>query len=101
VRRFPAQYRPITNVFARSLRWMIIEGIIETSPMEVISTLVARPDPVQPFTQVQMNALLQAAKRSQHPRRNEAILFFLLDSGVRATELCMLRLKGEARHMWI
>lgn len=74
-------------------RWMIAEGILESSPMEAIATPVARPDQVQPFTQAQVNALLQCAKKSQFPRRNEAILLFLLDTGLRASEFCALRLK--------
>lgn len=73
-------------------RYLEAEGVIEASPVESIKLPVCRPDQVQPFTQEQVNALLQASRRSAHPRRNEAIILFLLDSGVRASELCALRM---------
>lgn len=47
---------------------------------------------VQPFTQEHQIALLHAARRSTHPRRDEAIALFLLDTGVRASELCALKM---------
>jgi len=61
--------------------------------MEKLRPPVNRPDQIQPFTEEQIDALLAAAKRSQHPRRDEAIVLFLLDTGVRASELCNLRMK--------
>lgn len=74
-------------------RWLIGEGAIEVSPMEAIAAPVARADQIQPFTQPQITALLAASKRSHHPRRDEAILLFLLNTGVRASELSALRMK--------
>jgi hypothetical protein len=81
-------------------RWLISEGILEASPMESITTPVARPDQVQPFTQAQVQALLQYAKKSQFPRRNEAILLFLLDRvrfRIRASQLGMAQLGFKSR----
>lgn len=90
--------RPSTvATYHRHLRtffwWLVEEGIITVSPMEAVASPVARPDQIQPFTPAQVNALLQAAKKSQQPRRNESLLLFLLDTGLRATELCSLRTK--------
>jgi site-specific recombinase XerD len=73
-------------------RWIVAEGGLEASPMERIPVPIARADQVAPFTPGQVNALLAASKRSRNPRRDEAILLFLLDTGVRASELCGLRL---------
>lgn len=53
---------------------------------------VARADQVQPFTRDQVEALLSAARRSKQRRRDEAILYFLFDTGVRASELCSLKM---------
>jgi len=74
-------------------RWIVTEGVLEASPMERIPVPTSREDQIQPFTQAQVKALLTAAKRGRYPRRDEAILLFLLDTGVRASELCGLRIK--------
>ena len=50
-----------------------------------------RPELVRPFAQEQLKALLVAARRSSHPKRNEAIVLLLLDTGLRVSELCALR----------
>ncbi len=72
--------------------WLVAEGVIEASPMDAIASPIARVDQIQPFTDPQVAALLQAAKRSHHGRRDEAILLLLLDTGMRASELCGLAL---------
>jgi site-specific recombinase XerD len=74
-------------------RWIVAEGGLNVSPMDRIPVPTARADQIQPFTSEQLNALFAAARRGRHPRRDEAILLFLLDTGVRASELCDLRLK--------
>jgi site-specific recombinase XerD len=73
-------------------RWLVAEGILASSPLERLAPPIARSEQVQPFTQDQIASLLQAARNSVHPRRNEAILLILVDSGMRASELCNLRL---------
>lgn len=73
-------------------RWLEREELIETSPMAKIDPPISRRDAVQPLTPEQARALLKAAQRGRHARRDEAILLFLLDTGVRASELCGLRL---------
>jgi site-specific recombinase XerD len=74
-------------------RWLVAEGELLVSPMETIRAPVARADQIQPFTEQQASALLAAARRTRHPRRDEAILLFLLDTGARASELCALRMR--------
>ncbi len=76
----------------RSLfNWIVAEGGLASSPMVRIPAPVDRPDTIQPFTEAQVNALLAAAKKSTHPRRDEALLLLLFDAGLRASELCALR----------
>ena len=72
-------------------RWLVAEEVIAASPMEAISPPTARADQVQPFTEGQVALLLAAARRSRPPLRDHAVLLFLLDMGVRASELCSLR----------
>jgi site-specific recombinase XerD len=74
-------------------RWIVAEGGLDISPMDRIPVPTARADQVSPFTPEQVNALLAAARRSRYARRDEAILLFLLDTGVRSSELCHLRLE--------
>jgi site-specific recombinase XerD len=44
-----------------------------------------------PLSEDQVNHLLNAAATSEYPLRNKAIILFLLDTGVRASEMCALR----------
>ena len=74
-------------------RWIVAEGDLPASPMERIPVPTSRADQIQPFTSEHVNALLHAAKQSRHARRDEAILLFLLDTGIRASELCSLKVK--------
>ena len=84
-----AHYYVLLQAF---FRWMVAEELLARSPVERITAPVARSEPVQAFNQEQLQALLQAARRSTHPRRDEAIILMLVDSGLRASELCKLRL---------
>lgn len=74
-------------------KWLVTEETLTVSPMEKIPVPLAREDQVQPFTQEQIQALLRAAKHSRHRRRDEALVVFLYDTGLRATEVCNLRFK--------
>ena len=56
-----------------------------------ITPPVDRPDEVRPFTDAEVNSLIDAAKTTQNAKRDEAILWLLLDTGIRASELCALR----------
>jgi site-specific recombinase XerD len=76
-------------------RWIVAEGDMPVSPMERIPVPTSRADQIQPFTSEHVNALLHAAKQSRHARRDEAILLFLLDTGIRASELCSLKVMAK------
>jgi len=65
--------------------------MLPASPLDRIVPPIARADQIQPFSDEQVDALLEAARRSQNPRRNTALLLFLLDTGARATEVCSIR----------
>ena len=81
-------YRHLRTFFA----WMVTDGIIEVSPMDNLRTPLARADQIQPFTSKQIDQLLIAARQSNHAKRDEAIVLFLLDTGVRASELCGIKM---------
>lgn len=70
---------------------MVAEEILESSPMQRIERPIVREEIKQPLSTEQTHALLRAARISHNPRRDEAILLMLFDSGVRATELIQLK----------
>ena len=70
--------------------WLVLEGIISESPMTRVQAPIDRPDQIQPFSDEQLRALLSAARKSIHPVRDEAIILLLLDTGLRASEICAL-----------
>ena len=78
--------RPVKTL----LRFLHTEGVLQS---DVFST-VAMPRltvPIQPaFTTEQVKRLLAACDDSQEPERDKAIVLVLLDTGVRAGELCSL-----------
>jgi site-specific recombinase XerD len=74
-------------------QWMVDEELVDSSPMRRVPRPTFRSDLKQPLSAEQVTALLAAAKSSPTPTRDTAVLLFLLDTGVRASELCGLRMK--------
>lgn len=66
--------------------WAVQEGICETHVVHK----VPRPKPekreIVPFTRSEILKLLSSAQQGQHPLRDQALILFLLDTGVRASE---------------
>lgn len=82
-------------------KWLVEDETLQVSPLDKIPKPKVRAEQVQPFTQDQIEALLKAARSSPSPRRDEAIVLFLYDTGVRASELCGLRMRDldlNSRH---
>jgi len=79
-------------------RWLMGQKMISESPIEGIASPISRADQIQPFAEAQVDALLSAARRSRHPQRDEAIMLFLLDTGVRASEIAGVRQKDIEVH---
>lgn len=69
------------------MNWLVSEEEISASPMRRIPNPIARDDQVEPFTSEQIHALLHAARRGTNPRRDVALLLFLLDTGARSGEM--------------
>lgn len=81
-------YRELRAFF----HWVVKEGRLSVSPMTRIAPPQMRSEQVQPFTPEHQGAFVSASRKSTHPRRDEAIVLFLLDTGVRASELCALKM---------
>ncbi len=96
-KRWTKPLRPTTIAtyhrhFKAFFSWAIAEELLSESPMNRVPAPVVRVDQVQPFTTAQVQSLLAAAQKSRYPKRDEAIVLFLIDSGVRVSELCNLRM---------
>lgn len=72
--------------------WMKGDGLIIDSPIDSIPKPKAKRPAIVPFTEGELKALLNATKRSQQRLRNEAMHHFLLDTGIRETELSEIKL---------
>lgn len=73
--------------------WFVAEEILEINPMAKVERPRAREETKQPLTSEQVEALILAARASKNPRRNEAIVLTLCDTGVRASELIGLKVR--------
>lgn len=89
----PCTARDYYTALSRLFNWAIQEDILTASPMKKVSPPVLRTNLKQPLRPEQVQAMLDAARRSSRPERNTAVLLFLLDTGVRAAELCRLQMK--------
>jgi site-specific recombinase XerD len=96
--RFTTRLRPSTvqnyhKHLRRFFAWLVEEEVLDTSPKEKVKPVIARPDQIQPFTCEQVSALILAAGRSHDSLRNVAVVTLLFDTGLRASELCGLRMR--------
>lgn len=98
-------------------RWAVDEGLAPRNIVRDIPPPVPEERVIQPFSQLEIKALLDAVDKSaayqrpgQRPcrhsnptaARNRAIIYLLLDSGLRASELCSLAVRDvdlKAHHL--
>jgi integrase/recombinase XerD len=78
----------ILSAFAN---WCVAEGILTDSPMRRIPTPKQVDPGIDPFTDAELEAILNAASESRCKLRDVALIRFLDDTGIRASELADLR----------
>lgn len=91
--RRPLKPATLANYFAilRAFFNRLVElDVLAESPMKKLRRPRVREDQIQPFTTEQVLALMEAARASRDPVRDEAIILLLFDTGIRASELCGL-----------
>lgn len=79
-------------------RFIVEEGTLTEDPMARLKPPISRPDQVEPFTTEQVKALLTAAGKSRHPKRDDALVRFFFDTGCRSSEVCGLALEKLDLH---
>ena len=67
--------------------WIVDEGGLPDSPLRNLKGRGRSKDQIQPFTDEQVGRLLAAARQTDNARRNEVIVWLLLDSGIRVRTL--------------
>jgi len=67
--------------------WLENEGHVEDSPLRKLKLPRVRAPVIEIFSPEHIHGMRVAAERGQHPERDVAILFFALDTMVRASEL--------------
>lgn len=86
----PVSVKDYYNRLRTFFRWLVTEGVLTASPLDIIRAPVAREDDIIPFTPAQVAALQAAALAGRNPRRDLAILLMLVDTGLRVSEMCAL-----------
>jgi site-specific recombinase XerD len=74
-------------------RWSIKQDLLDISPLDHIDAPVAHSEAPGNFSHSNIEALLRAADRSVNRYKNRLALLLLFDTGMRASELCNLRLR--------
>lgn len=89
------QARPSTvatyyRVLRALVNWCLDEGLLDENPLKNVRQPRVPVEQVQPFEPAQVQALVDGARRGRAPERDVAIVFLLVDSGMRVAELCGL-----------
>ncbi len=75
--------------------WCVAESLLAVSPLDRVTKPNTRSaSSIEPFSVKQLESLLLAAKESAYPERDTAMAMFLLDTGVRVSELISIKI-GE------
>lgn len=80
-------YTTVLKVWAK---FLAVEELLPRNPLERLRVQRAHPPVVQTFTAEQLGAMVRAAERGTLAWRNVAVLYFMIATGVRASELCDL-----------
>jgi site-specific recombinase XerD len=89
--------------YFRTLRSFLLfcreEGLLPpgVEPLRNVRPPKVPVDQIEPFSEEQVQRLIDGARQSRNPERDVAILFVLVDSGIRVGELCGLCVEDAER----
>lgn len=86
----PSTIATYYRVLRALVNWCVEEGLLEDSPLRNVRQSRVPVEQVQPFEPNQVQALVDGARRGRAPERDVAVIFLLVDSGMRVSELCGL-----------
>jgi integrase/recombinase XerD len=74
-------------------QWMTDSGYVPINIIRAVERPRINQPEVRPYSRGQMDAILEAASHSTMAARDIAIVLLLLDTGIRASELCNLQMR--------
>lgn len=75
--------------------WAIREGLVETNVVDRVRVPKVEENLIEGLSEAEVRQLIETCRRgcSENRRRDTAIVLILLDTGIRASELCSIQLK--------
>jgi len=89
----PTSLKHVHSLLTAFCAWCQAEGLLGMNPMARIPVPIIRDDKIRTFTDEEIRAIFDAARRSRNPRRDLAIISVLVDTGLRASELAGIRVE--------
>jgi site-specific recombinase XerD len=78
-------------------RFLRAEGLLDHDPLANIRKPKVPRDVIQPFSAEELQRLLDAARRGRNPERDLCLLLVMIDTGLRAAEVCGLKIRDVDR----
>lgn len=89
------------HAYFRMLRaftnFCLAEGLLQETPLKNVKAPRVPNDQIQPLVPEQVQALVDAARRTRAPERDVAVILLLVDSGMRCSELMGLTMADVDR----
>lgn len=89
----PASLKHVHSLLSALGAWCIEEGLLAANPMKRVPSPRIEDDRQKQFADNELLRLLDAARNSRNGSRDLALIVFLADTGVRASELTDLRVQ--------
>jgi integrase/recombinase XerD len=87
----PRTVQTMATVMSGLFEWLVLQGAASENPMARIRRPKSPQRRITIFTTGELFRLFEAASQTRDPVRNTAILYVLLDCGLRASELLSVR----------
>lgn len=88
----PATVHGYYRIIKALFNYLIDEEVIDSNPVKRIKPPAVRTEMKHPVSDDHVEKLLQACRHSNYSHRDTAMVLLLVDTGLRASELCELRM---------